>query len=143
MWGIEEMIDGIARVRLADLLAVFAAGIILIAALGACLAKDFQEAKSPEGRPDFKSKSIAIVSNGLVTAKIVSGPTGLEVSSNAPGMITITSGSNSVSLRGDIVNLSGAVSLAPYATPGVNVTPDGHGGYMLILDPPTEFDLGR
>jgi hypothetical protein len=86
---------------------------------------------------------MAIVSNGLVTTRIFNGPGGLEVSSNAPGVITVTSGSHSVSLRGDYVTLSGAVSLAPFATPGVQVTPNEQGGYTLILDPPMEFDLGK
>jgi DNA/RNA endonuclease YhcR with UshA esterase domain len=126
------MTERAAPVRVADLLALFAAAITLIAGLGA-LARD----------NNGNSASIAIVSNGIVTSMIANGTGGLEISSNAPGMITVSSGSHSVSLRGDYVTLSGAVTLAPGATPGVTVTPNEQGGYTVILDPPTEFDLGK
>jgi hypothetical protein len=126
------MTERAAPVRVADLLALFAAAMTLIAGLGA-LARD----------NNSNSASIAIVSNGIVTSMIANGTGGLEISSNAPGMITVSSGSNSVSLRGDYVTLSGAVTLAPGATPGVTVTPNERGGYTVILDPPTEFDLGK
>jgi len=33
--------------------------------------------------------------------------------------------------------------LAPFATPGVQVTPHEQGGSTLILDPPIDFDLGK
>jgi DNA/RNA endonuclease YhcR with UshA esterase domain len=128
------MTDHPTRFRLADLLALFAAAITLIAGIGA-LARD--------NNGNSSSASVAIVSNGMVTSMIANGAGGLEISSNAPGMITISSGSNSVSLRGDYVTLSGVVTLAPGATPGVTVTPNEQGGYTVILDPPTEFDLGK
>ena len=128
------MTERAAPVRVADLLALFAALITLIAGLGA-LAR--------ENNGNSNSASVAIVSNGMVTSMIANGAGGLEISSNAPGMITVSSGSNSVSLRGDYVTLSGAVTLAPGATPGVTVTPNQQGGYTVILDPPTEFDLGK
>lgn len=125
-----------AHFRLADLLALFIAGITLIAGIGA-LARD------NHGTSDTSSPSVTIISNSLVTSMIATGAGGLEISSNAPGMITVTSGSNSVSMRGDYVTLSGTVNLAPGATPGVVVTPNAQGGYTVILDPPTEFDLGK
>jgi hypothetical protein len=128
------MTDRVTPFRVADLLALLAAAMILIAGLGA-LARD--------SNGNSSSASVAIVSNGMVTSMIANGAGGLEISSNAPGMITISSGSNSVSLRGDYVTLSGAVTLAPGATPGVTVTPNEQGGYTVILDPPTEFDLGK
>jgi hypothetical protein len=128
------MTDRVTPFRVADLLALLAAAMILIAGLGA-LARDSNGKSS--------SASVAIVSNGMVTSMIANGAGGLEISSNAPGMITISSGSNAVSLRGDYVTLSGAVTLAPGATPGVTVTPNEQGGYTVILDPPTEFDLGK
>jgi hypothetical protein len=131
------MTDGtIKHIRLADLFTLFAAGMILVAGIGA-LAKDNQS----NGRS--ASPTVAIVSNGMVTSMIANAQRGLEVSSNAPGMITVTSGSNSVSLRGDYVTLSGDVTLAPGATPGVTVTPNKQGGYTVVLDPPTDFDLGK
>jgi hypothetical protein len=122
------------RFRLADICVVVATAMTLAAAAKAGLARDTSNSGS---------SSMAILSNGLVTARIFNGPGGLEVSSNAPGVITVTSGSHSVSLRGDYVTLSGAVSLAPFATPGVQVTPNEQGGYTLTLDPPMEFDLGK
>jgi hypothetical protein len=128
------MTDRVTPFRVADLLALLAAAMILIAGLGA-------PARDSNG--NSSSASVAIVSNGMVTSMIANGAGGLEISSNAPGMITISSGSNSVSLRGDYVTLSGAVTLAPGATPGVTVTPNEQGGYTVILDPPTEFDLGK
>jgi len=80
--------------------------------------------------------SVAIVSNGVVTYKIPNGPDGLELSSNGPGTITVTSGSNSVTVRGPSLTLSGAVALAPFPTPGVRVTPNNAGGYTVALDMP-------
>jgi hypothetical protein len=80
--------------------------------------------------------SLAIVSNGLVTYKIPNGPGGLELSSNAPGTITVSSGSNSVTVRGPALTLSGGVVLAPFATPGVHVAPNSDGSYTAVLDTP-------
>ena len=88
-------------------------------------------------------QSIAIVSNGIVTSSILNGPNGLEVSSNAPGMITIASGSQALNLHGDYVTLSGDVAFAPGATPGVTITVNRQGGYTVVLDIPTESDLGQ
>jgi len=132
------MTNRVTHFRLADIFVVLATAMTLAAAAKAGLARDTGNSGSRSG-----SSSMAIVSNGMVTTRIINGPGGLEVSSNAPGVITVTSGSNSVSLRGDYVTLSGAVSLAPFATPGVQVTPNEQGGYTLILDPPMEFDLGK
>ena len=78
--------------------------------------------------------SVAIVSNGVVTYKIPNGPGGLELSSNAPGTITVTSGSNSVTVRGPALTLFGGVVLAPFSTPGVHVTSNSDGGYTAELD---------
>ena len=132
------MTNHLTRFRLADLFALFIAAMTLIAGIGA-LARDSHN----NGSANAGSPAVAIVSNGMMTSMIANGAGGLEISSNAPGMITITSGSNSVSLRGDYVTLSGAVTLAPGATPGVTVTPNEHGGYTVTLDPPTDFDLGK
>jgi hypothetical protein len=132
------MTNRVTRFRLADFCVVLATAMTLAVAAKVGLAKDTISTGSQSGSP-----SVAIVSNGMVTARIFNGPGGLEVSSNAPGVITVTSGSHSVSLRGDYVTLSGAVSLAPFATPGVQVMPNDEGGYTLILDPPMEFDLGK
>lgn len=133
------MTNRVTRFRLADICVVLATAMTLAAAAKVGLARD----TSSNGGPRSGSSSMAIVSNGMVTTRIFNGPGGLEVSSNAPGVITVTSGSHSVSLRGDYVTLSGAVSLAPFATPGVQITPNEGGGYTLILDPPMEFDLGK
>ena len=86
-------------------------------------------------RPGLRAGlSVAIVSNGVVTYKIPNGPGGLELSSNGPGTITVTSGSNSVTVRGPSLTLSGAVALAPFSTPGVRVTPNSAGGYTVVLE---------
>jgi hypothetical protein len=127
------MTNRMTRFRLADVCVALATAITLAVAARAGLARDTSSGSPP----------VVTISNGMTTAKILNGPGGLEVSSNAPGVITVTSGSHSVSLRGDYVTLSGDVSLAPFATPGVQVTPNEQGGYTLILDPPTEFDLGK
>jgi len=128
------MTDRFMQFRLADLLALFAAAMTSIAGIGAL---------AMEGHANTGHPPLAIVSNGIITSTMANAGEGLEISSNAPGMITVTSGSNSVSLRGDYVTLSGAVTLAPSATPGVTVTPNAEGGYTVTLDPPTEFDLGK
>ena len=78
--------------------------------------------------------SVAIVSNGAATYKIPTGPGGLELSSNGPGTITVTSGSNSVTVRGPSLTLSGNAVLAPFSTPGVHVTANNDGGYTVVLD---------
>ena len=114
------------------------AGIALVSGAEAGLAKDDVQRTSYTPR-----RSFAIVSNGIVTSSILNGPSGLEVSSNAPGMITVASGSHAISLRGDYVTLSGNVVLAPVATPGVTVTANTEGGYTVVLDIPLEVDLGR
>jgi hypothetical protein len=138
------MTNRVTRFRLADIFVVLATAMTLAAAAKVGLARDTSSNDSgSRSDSSSSSSSMAIVSNGLVTARIFNGPGGLEVSSNAPGVITVTSGSHSVSLRGDYVTLSGAVSLAPFATPGVQITPNEQGGYTLILDPPMEFDLGK
>ena len=138
------MTNRVTRFRLADICVVLATAMTLAVAARAGLARDTGSNDSgSRSNSSSSSSSMAIVSNGLVTTRIFNGPGGLEVSSNAPGVITVTSGSHSVSLRGDYVTLSGAVSLAPFATPGVQITPNEQGGYTLILDPPMEFDLGK
>jgi hypothetical protein len=115
---------------------MLAAGLVCIAAADASFAKDaLQKANY--------SRFMTIVSNGIITSTILNGPDGLEVSSNAPGMITVASGSQAISLRGDYVTLSGDVAFAPVATPGVTVTANAAGGYTVILDIPMEADLGR
>ncbi|MGB9043503.1 MAG: hypothetical protein WCC81_13655 [Pseudolabrys sp.] len=140
------MIDGQSASSPTGVAAILAAGLILIATSGVVVATDLQDkgsatkASVPDNRslPRTKSasggRSIVTVSNGITTSDISSGPGGLEASSNAPGMITITSGSNSVTLRGSRVTLSGEVVLAPFATPGVIVTPNAQGGYAVQLD---------
>ena len=115
--------------------AVFAALVTLIALTEVSLPKDRNDGS--------RSHSTAIVSDGTVIASISNAPSGLKVSSTVPGMITITSGSSSVSVRGDAVTLSGPDGLAPEATAGVTVTPDKQGGYTAILDTSTDSDLGR
>jgi len=111
-----------------------AMALALMVLTGVSLAKGAQNSN--------RSQSITILSNGTVIASI--GRTEkLGVSSDAPGMITITSGPNSVSVRSDFVTLSGTVGLTPVATTGVTVTPNEEGGYTAILDSSTELDLGR
>ncbi|HXZ45892.1 MAG TPA: hypothetical protein VEH02_04095 [Pseudolabrys sp.] len=115
---------------------MLAAGLAFTAITDAGLAKDdLHKARY--------AQFAAIVSNSVVTFTIPNGPNGLEVSSNAPGMITVVSGSHAISLRGDYVTLSGDVAFAPVATPGVTVTANAEGGYTVILDIPMEADLGR
>ena len=140
------MIDGQSASSPTGVAAILAAGLILIATSGVVVATDLQDkgsatkASVPDNRslPRTKSasggRSIVTVSNGITTSDISSGPGGLEASSNAPGTITITSGSNSVTLRGRRVTLFGEVVLAPFATPGVIVTPNAQGGYAVQLD---------
>ena len=123
-------------VRATPVSTMLAAGLAFIAAADASFAND-----NPQ-KADY-ARFVTIVSNGIVTSTILNGPDGLEVSSNAPGMITVASGSQAISLRGDYVTLSGDVSLAPVATPGVTVTANAAGGYTVILDIPMEADLGR
>ena len=114
--------NGVATVhRLTALLAAAA----FICAAGAATARDTTH-----------GLAVAVVSNGVVTYKIPNGPGGLELSSNAPGTITVTSGSNSVTVRGPSLTLSGAATLAPFSTPGVRVTPNSAGGYTVALDMP-------
>ncbi len=115
--------------------AVFGALVTLIALTDVGLAKDVNDGS--------RSHAIAIVSDGTVIASISKEPGRLKVSSTIPGMITITSGPNSVSVRGDAVTLSGPEGLAPEAAAGVTVTPDKQGGYTAILDTSTDSDLGR
>jgi len=115
---------------------MFATGLAFIAVADASFAKDDLQ------KANF-ARFMTIVSNGIVTSTILNGPDGLEVSSNAPGMITIASGSQAISLRGDYVTLSGDVAFAPVATPGVTVTANAAGGYTVVLDIPIEADLGR
>ena len=130
------MIFHVTGVRPTLVRTMLAAGLAFIAVTDVGLAKD-DLFKTNYGR------SFAVVSNGIVTSTILNGPTGLEVSSNAPGMITVASGSHAISLRGDYVTLSGDVALAPVATPGVTVTANAAGGYTVVLDIPMEADLGR
>ena len=85
-------------------------------------------------RDNTNGLSIAVVSNGVVTYKIPTGPEGLELSSNGPGTITVTSGSNSVTIRGPAITLSGGAVLAPFSTPGVRAKPNSDGGYTVVLE---------
>jgi hypothetical protein len=133
--GVTKMIGLVRAFKSTGLPAVFVALVTLIALTEVGLPKD--------GNDGSRSHSTAIVSDGTVIASISNGPSGLKVSSTIPGMITITSGSNSVSVRGDAVTLSGADGLAPEATAGVTVTPDKQGGYTAILDTSIDSDLGR
>jgi hypothetical protein len=87
-----------------------------------------------KARDGTRGLSVAIVSNGVVTYKIPTGPGGLELSSNGPGTITVTSGSNSVTVRGPALTLSGGAVLAPFSTPGVHAMPNDDGGYTVLLD---------
>lgn len=113
--------NGVATVsRLTTILAVTAAFI--------CAAEIAQARDTTHGL------SLAIISNGVLTYKLPSGPGGLELSSNGPVTITVTSGSNSVTLRGPSLTLSGAVALAPFSTPGVRATPNSEGGYTVVLE---------
>ena len=116
--------NGVATVlRLTTILAVAA----LTGASGMAIARDTTQGLRA-------GLSVAIVSNGVVTYKIPNGPGGLELSSNAPGTITVTSGSNSVTMRGPALTLSGGVVLAPFSTPGVHVRSNSDGGYTAELD---------
>jgi hypothetical protein len=93
--------NGVATVhRLTALLAAAA----FICAAGAATARDTTH-----------GLAVAVVSNGVVTYKIPNGPGGLELSSNAPGTITVTSGSNSVTVRGPSLTLSGVALDMPLA----------------------------
>jgi hypothetical protein len=142
------MIDVEGASRLTGVAVILAVGLILIAAADIVAAKDLQDKGTttnvhvsvpdnkslPQAKATSGGRSIVTVSNGVTTSDLSNGPSGLEASSNAPGMITITSGSNSVTLRGARVTLSGDVVLAPFATPGVTVTRNTHGGYTVQLD---------
>src|SRR5690242_709599 len=100
------MIFHVTRVRPTFVRTMLATGLAFITVTDAGFAKDDLHKTN---YPGF----FAIVSNGVVTSTILSGPDGLEVSSNAPGMITVASGSQAISLRGDYVTLSGDVAFAP------------------------------
>ncbi|MGB9395997.1 MAG: hypothetical protein WCB32_14540 [Pseudolabrys sp.] len=142
------MIDFESASRPTGVAVILAVGLFLIAAADTVIATDLQgEGSATNARvsvPDNRSlpqtktasggRSIITVSNGITTSDISSGPGGLEASSDAPGMITISSGSNSVTLRGARVTLSGDVVLAPFATPGVTVTRNKQGGCTVQLD---------
>ena len=142
------MIDVESASRLTGVAGILAVGLILVATVDIVFAHDVQGKGSatevhvsvPDNRPlpqtktTLRGRSIVTVSNGITTSDLCNGPSGLEASSNAPGMITIISGSNSVTLRGARVTLSGDVVLAPFATPGVTVTRNTHGGYTVQLD---------
>lgn len=130
------MIFHVAGVRPTLARTLLAAGLAFAAMTDAGLAKD-------DLHKTNYAHSFATVSNGVVTSTILNGPNGLEVSSNAPGMITVASGSHAISLRGDYVTLSGDVTFAPVATPGVTVIANKAGGYTVVLDVPMEADLGR
>jgi hypothetical protein len=119
--------------------------VMLAVGLASTAATEIGLAKDDVHKTGYTSgpQSVAIVSNGMITSSIPNSPSGLEVSSNAPGMITVASGSHAISLRGDYVTLSGNVALAPVATPGVTVTANAKGGYTVVLDVPMEADLGR
>jgi len=112
--------DGVATV---SRLTVLAATLALICATDIATARD-----------TTPGLSVAIVSNAEVTYKIATGSGGLELSSNAPGTITVTSGSNSVTMRGPSLTLSGHAVLAPFSTPGVRVMPNSDGGYTVVLE---------
>jgi hypothetical protein len=141
------MIDVESASRPTGVAVILAVGLILIATTDV-VATDLQDKGGatkahasvpdnrslPQTKPASGGRSIVTVSNGITTSDISSGPGGLEASSNAPGMITIISGSNSVTLRGARVTLSGDVVLAPFATPGVTVTRNTQGGYTVQLD---------
>jgi hypothetical protein len=107
---------------------------IITATLALICATEIATARDSGHRDTDGSLSVAIVSNGLATYKIPSGPGGLELSSNGPGTITVTSGSNSVTLRGPSVTLSRGAVLAPFSTPGVRVMPNSDGGYIAVLE---------
>jgi len=115
------MIFHAAGVRPTLVRTILATGLVFVAVTDVGLAKD-------DIHKVRYARSFTIVSNGIVTSTILNGPTGLEVSSNAPGMITVASGSHAISLRGDYVTLSGDVALAPLPTPGVTVTANAAGG---------------
>jgi hypothetical protein len=129
------MIGLVPAYKSTGLPAVFVTLVTLISLTEVSLSKD--------GNNGSRSHAIAIVSDGTVIASISKEPGRLKVSSTIPGMITITSGPNSVSVRGDAVTLSGPEGLAPEATAGVTVTPDKQGGYTAILDSSIDSDLGR
>ena len=142
------MINAESASRPTGVAVILAVGLFLIATADTVVAKDFQDEGSatnarasvpdngslPKTKSASGGRSIVTISNGITTSDISSGPNGLEASSNAPGMITIISGSNSVTLRGARVTLSGDVVLAPFATPGVTVTRNTQGGYTIQLD---------
>jgi len=142
------MIDVEGASRLIGVAVILAVGLILVATADIAFAQDAPGKGSatevhvsvpdnkplPQTKTTLRGRSIVRVSNGITTSDISSGPSGLEASSNAPGMITITSGSNSVTLRGARVTLFGDVVLAPFATPGVTVTRNTQGGYTIQLD---------
>ncbi len=121
--------NGVATVfRLTTMLTATAA---FICTAGIAIARDTTQGLRPGLRTGL---SVAIVSNGVATYKIPNGPGGLELSSNGPGTITVTSGSNSVTVRGPSLTLSGDAVLAPFSTPGVHVTANSDGGYTVALD---------
>jgi hypothetical protein len=117
--------------------AVVAAGITALAGVGIAKGGSTRNAADPPAQMDSTPahRAIAVVTNGVITTQIYNGPGGLEISANAPGTITIASGSQAVTLHGNVVTISGAVALAPGATPGVTVSPNGEGGYTIVRDP--------
>ena len=132
--GAHKMIDCRKASNLIKMYAIFAI-IALVASA------EFGGATDVRERSGFRRQSITIVSDGVVVASL-SRSDGLEVSSDVPGMITITSGLNTVSVRSDYVTLSGTAGLAPTVTPGVIVTPNKQGGYTAALGT-SDLDLGR
>jgi hypothetical protein len=102
-----------------------------------------KQADDRKRRPDNDGKSktdaskITVgVSNGVTATRIENGTKGLYAVIRSPGTVTITNGKDSVTLRGNSVNITGAaVKLAPVECTGCVLKSIPAGGYTIVADP--------
>jgi hypothetical protein len=57
--------------------------------------------------PVGSAKRVVGLSNGVATSRLANGPNGLTVSVNSPGAITVSNGTNSVTIPGGSLAPSG------------------------------------
>jgi hypothetical protein len=89
---------------------------------------------TPAGAP----AGAAVVSNGQVRLYIPNSPSGLSVTSDEPGTITVSNGdpSHSVTLPGGSVTISGGGVNAVGAAPGIQVVSHPNGDFVAAANAP-------
>lgn len=97
--------------------------------------------QADDGNKDKKptadaSKITVGISNGVTATRLANGPNGLYAVVRSPGTVTITNGKDSVTLRGNSVNITGAaVKLAPVECTGCVLKSIPAGGFTIAADP--------